>query len=185
MNRNCWLYSNVSVMKAHLNIHLCCLFLPSQGLCNSSWPACLPTTETPVLHLLHCKHFSFSINLLLISSNFVWQPLPLFLSPALPLSVCVSDPACYSCTQTLQITRGVREVWTPSSQGSVISHVVISRHCTPFLLLAWFPFIPPSSLSQPLVMNQKPKKTAFPSPFSLPLFSPPIHPYSLFLLPLT
>lgn len=63
-----------------------------------------------------------SLHLLLISSFFVWQPL-LFLSCS--LSVSLSDPACYSCTQTLEIMRGVREVWTLSSQRSVISEKVI------------------------------------------------------------
>lgn len=56
-----------------------------QGLCSSFWPACLPTTETPVLHQLHCKRAFYifdSHHLLLISSHF-WVtascfPPPLF-----------------------------------------------------------------------------------------------------------
>ena len=96
--------------------------LAFQGSCSSSWPASLPTMETLVLHQLHCKRFS---NFRFTSPTFgigqhcatltSLQPPSLFCA----LPVCLSDPPCCSCTETQEITRGVTEVWTLSSQRSV------------------------------------------------------------------
>lgn len=44
------------------------------------------------------------------------------------ISACLSDPACCSCTETLEITPGVREVWTLSSQRSVYEGLLNSQH---------------------------------------------------------